>query len=208
MNDRQEKRIEAALWGLRSARAADGLEERVLAAVRSRAVARESRNGVGLGRWMVWSGVAATALVVVWAVVAGMRYETAARRHELARNEAAREFHVTQRSGSAPGETSRVADGAVKSVAVSGAKTERKRVVLRRAVEQESAAQAPVELQSYPAPEAPLTEQERLLLQVAHSHDPKVLLAMLDPAARAARVTEEKIEVQHFFGVPAKGDQE
>jgi len=208
MNDRQEERIEAALWGLRSARAADGLEERVLAAVRSRAVARESRNGVGLGRWMVWSGVAATALVVVWAVVAGMRYETAARRHELANNEAARELRVPQQAGGVPVETSRVADGAVKRAVVTEVKGARRSVAVRRTVEQESAAQAPVELQSYPAPEAPLTEQERLLLQVAHSHDPKVLLAMLDPAARAARVTEEKVAVQRFFGVPAKGDQQ
>ena len=52
---------------------------------------------------------------------------------------------------------------------------------------------------SHPAPPLPLTEQERLLLRIAHMGDP-VELAMLDPMTRAARDVEEGAEFQRFFG--------
>ncbi len=52
---------------------------------------------------------------------------------------------------------------------------------------------------SHPAPPLPLTEQERLLLRIAHRGDP-VELAMLDPMTRAARDVEEGAEFQRFFG--------
>jgi hypothetical protein len=52
---------------------------------------------------------------------------------------------------------------------------------------------------SHPAPPLPLTEQERLLLRIAHRGDP-VELAMLDPTMRAARDVEEGAEFQRFFG--------
>jgi hypothetical protein len=51
---------------------------------------------------------------------------------------------------------------------------------------------------SHPAPPMPLTEQERLLLRIAHKGDP-VELAMLDPLRRAARDVEEQTEFQRFF---------
>jgi hypothetical protein len=51
---------------------------------------------------------------------------------------------------------------------------------------------------SYPPPPMPLTEQEKLLLRIAHRGDP-VELAMLDPAVRAARDAEEKAGVTKFF---------
>jgi hypothetical protein len=54
---------------------------------------------------------------------------------------------------------------------------------------------------SFPAPPLPLTEQERLLLRIAHRGDP-VELAMLDPKMRAARDEEDKAEVQRFFVQP------
>lgn len=57
------------------------------------------------------------------------------------------------------------------------------------------------------APPMPLTEQERLLLRVAHKGDP-VEFAELNPVERAAQDAEEKAEVQRFF-VPGKaGDNE
>jgi hypothetical protein len=57
---------------------------------------------------------------------------------------------------------------------------------------------------SYPAPPMPLTEQEKLLLRIAHKSDP-VELAMLDPVVRAARDAEEKAEVKNFFEPPTTG---
>jgi hypothetical protein len=50
----------------------------------------------------------------------------------------------------------------------------------------------------------PLTEQERLLLQIAHRGD-SVELAMLNPVHRAERFAEEKAEVSRFFGPPIAG---
>jgi hypothetical protein len=51
---------------------------------------------------------------------------------------------------------------------------------------------------SQPAPEIPLTEQERLFLQVVRRGDPEEL-AMLEPEKRAARSETEKEEVERFF---------
>ncbi len=51
---------------------------------------------------------------------------------------------------------------------------------------------------SQPAPEVPLTEQERLLLQVVRRGDPEEL-AMLEPEKRAARDEKEKADVKRFF---------
>jgi hypothetical protein len=58
---------------------------------------------------------------------------------------------------------------------------------------------------SYPAPPLPLTEQERLLLRLAHKGDP-VELAMLDPAQRAARNQRERAEFLAFFEPPTIGE--
>ncbi len=60
---------------------------------------------------------------------------------------------------------------------------------------------------SYPAPPLPLTEQEELLLKLAHKGDP-VQLAMLDPVQRAARYAEERAEVQQFFHPTHTGDDQ
>jgi hypothetical protein len=57
---------------------------------------------------------------------------------------------------------------------------------------------------SHPAPPLPLTEQERLLLRIAHKGDP-VEMAMLDPLLRAARDEEEKTDFQRFFGAATIG---
>ena len=62
----------------------------------------------------------------------------------------------------------------------------------------DSAALSEMRSDSFPAPPMPLTEQERLLLRIAHRADP-VELAMLDPMQRAARDAEEKADVKKFF---------
>ena len=60
---------------------------------------------------------------------------------------------------------------------------------------------------SYPAPPAPLTQEEKLLLRIAHKGDPQEL-ALLNPVLRAARDAEEKAEVERFFTPPTTGDHE
>ena len=47
----------------------------------------------------------------------------------------------------------------------------------------------------------PLTEQERLLLQIAHRNDP-VQVAMLDPVERNLQIARERAESARFFAPP------
>jgi hypothetical protein len=60
---------------------------------------------------------------------------------------------------------------------------------------------------SHPAPPLPLTEQERLLLRIAHRGDP-VELAMLNHEIRAKQEEEGKAEFQRFFAPATTGDNE
>jgi len=54
---------------------------------------------------------------------------------------------------------------------------------------------------SFPAPPAPLTEQERLLLKIAHTGDP-VEFAMLNPEVRAGIAARSDAEYEEFFRPP------
>jgi hypothetical protein len=60
---------------------------------------------------------------------------------------------------------------------------------------------------SYPAPPAPLTNEEKLLLRVAHHTAPQEL-ASLTPDVRARQDVESKTEFQRFFAqVTPKGNE-
>ncbi len=65
-----------------------------------------------------------------------------------------------------------------------------------------SVAESEMRAMSFPAPPMPLTEEERLLLRLAHKND-LVELAMLDPKLRELRDAEEEAEFQRFFARPA-----
>ena len=54
---------------------------------------------------------------------------------------------------------------------------------------------------SHPAPELPLTDQEKLLRRAAHHADP-VELAELNAATREARLAEDKADFKNFFNPP------
>ncbi len=60
-------------------------------------------------------------------------------------------------------------------------------------------------LVSYPAPPMPLTNQEKLLLRIAHKDDPQAL-APLTPAGRAAEQAQENAAFQNFFPPPVPVD--
>ena len=55
---------------------------------------------------------------------------------------------------------------------------------------------------SFPAPPLPLTEQERLLLRLAHRGDSENM-AMLNPALRAAQTARATEQFQQFFEINA-----
>jgi hypothetical protein len=65
------------------------------------------------------------------------------------------------------------------------------------------AAVGETQLASYPAPALPLTEQERLLLRLAHRHDVRSA-AILNPDLQAAASAEAAKQFQDFFGIDAK----
>jgi hypothetical protein len=55
--------------------------------------------------------------------------------------------------------------------------------------------------ESFPAPPMPLTEQEKLLLRVAHRRD-SANLAMLNPASQATLIASEQAQFEKFFSPP------
>jgi hypothetical protein len=60
---------------------------------------------------------------------------------------------------------------------------------------------------SHPAPEAPLTNEEKLLLRAVHTGDPQVM-AMLDPEVGARQDAESEAEFQKFVEQSGKDVQE
>jgi hypothetical protein len=60
---------------------------------------------------------------------------------------------------------------------------------------------------SHPAPEAPLTQEEKLLLRAVHTGDPQVM-AMLNPEVRARQEAESEAEFRKFIEQSGKEDHE
>jgi hypothetical protein len=60
-----------------------------------------------------------------------------------------------------------------------------------------------VQSASYPAPPLPLTEQEKMLLRVAHRDD-AANKALLNPNLQAAQSAKSTEQFQHFFEIDAK----
>jgi hypothetical protein len=79
-----------------------------------------------------------------------------------------------------------------------------RRTTLRVSVKHPHDAPAVAETQaaSFPAPPLPLTEQERLLLRLAHRGDADNM-AILNPDARAAQTAKATEEFQQFFAINA-----
>ncbi|WP_213805302.1 hypothetical protein [Granulicella sp. dw_53] len=199
MSEQQDARIEAALNVLREAQAPEGLEARILAAVRTREAERSSSRLVAAPGWL-WSGAAVATLAIVALLVAveahRFHYETtqSKRRVDAVRPLApvvAKEVKVEQ-SPSRP-----------------SIRVEKKPTVLRVAKvrSEDSLAMQEMLAPSSLAPPMPLTEQERLLRRVVYKGNPTEL-AMLNPAIRAMRNADEKADVQRFFGAPTKEDNE
>lgn len=186
-----EEAIGKVLAGLRAAEASPGMERRILAAVEARASAPPAATP----RW-VWSvamaGVAAASLFI--AITAIHRHEhpsTQAQQHALPAQSATREQQASLRPNE-PITPARTAAPARKKPPISA-----EEAALLRAM------RAP----SRPAPEAPLTNEEKLLLHVVHIGDPQ-LIAMLNPEIRAKQEAESEAEFQKFAEQSAKEDHE
>jgi hypothetical protein len=207
--------IERLLAGLRDAEAPAGMERRILDRLEERAAAAQARSGWRRLRpiWpaMPTGSISARALVCGLALAGVFAIAFA--------------IPAIRRLGHAPVH-SKNAVAAVKPVRTAsavvaanvaelsprgsnvrlGMTTNVPEAGLVRAADSDSddsVALSEMQAASFPAPPMPLTEQERLLLRLAHKVDP-VEMAMLDPKLRAMQDAEEKAEFQRFFGQSMK----
>jgi hypothetical protein len=75
------------------------------------------------------------------------------------------------------------------------------RVLVRRPRDVHAARE--IQASSFPAPPLPLTDQEKLLLRLAHRRDPENM-AILNPDLRAAQTAKATEQFQQFFEIDAK----
>jgi hypothetical protein len=197
-----EKAIEKVLGGVRDAEAPVGMERRIVDAVRDRAAVGAVRG------WLRWRPIWVDTRRAGWAAGAVAMFVAVVM------------FYTMRRAPDLPQRHSVVVEG-MPVASSKGAIEDAPRAPLndigRREVQERLGASRParrartevtrdgdsvalseMRAASHPAPPLPLTEQEKLLLRIAHRGDP-VELAMLDPMRRAARDVEEQTEFQRFF---------
>jgi hypothetical protein len=221
-----DEAIEKVLAGLRDSDAPVGMERRILDALEDRALAR-SRSGwlrlrpiwlealarPAAARPLAWgvalAGVFAVAIAipVIHRLGRGSAQRSAQSAAQLpSRSPAQSQMHPVP-AESLPTATSETAAKSaqqslprpsVRPVEQTNARETTNARIATDVPYSESVAVDEMLAASRPAPPMPLTEQERLLLRIAHRGDP-VELAMLDPLRRAALDVEEQTEFQRFF---------
>ncbi|MGP8172965.1 MAG: hypothetical protein ACLP7O_00290 [Terracidiphilus sp.] len=193
-----EEAIGKVLAGLRAAEASPGMERRILAAVETRA----SQRPAATPRWawgVAMAGVAAASLFILFIAI------TAIHRHGLTPTQAQQHVLPAETAGS----TQQASLQPNKPIAP--ARTPAKIAAHARKAPPISAEDAlllsEMHAPSHPAQEAPLTNEEKLLLRVVHTGDPQVM-AMLDPEERARQEAKSEAEFQKFVEQSGKEDHE
>jgi hypothetical protein len=180
-----EEAIERVLAGLRDTEAPAGLERRILSAVENRA----SRPRQSARVWPVAFGSAFAAIIVAAAVVAIKHRPSPPPAH-------ASKPPIRQASSSTPlvaatqHQSSRFVPHAPAAPAQGNGDSAA-----------DSLAMAEMLAPSLPEPPMPLTEQERLLLQMVHAGDPEEL-ASLDSNLQHMLEARDKAEFERFFPTP------
>lgn len=185
-----EGTIERLLAGLREAEPPAGIERRILNALEGMEV-REARPFATLWRrpvlaWWLRPALAIPLVCAVILVVAVTDYEH-------------RHAPPTMRSPSA-GSDVRQAAVAQKPTIVP--RRMDPRVPMRRPRAHAVPAVGETQEASFPAPPLPLTEQERLLLRLAHRGDAENM-ALLNPDVQAAQTAKATEQFQQFFEISA-----
>ena len=205
--DRMDDAVERVLRGLREVEPPPGMEGRMLRAMRDRATEAEARPWYRQRRRAL--SRAALALACMGAVaIAGSGLVTLLHHREAGKlaEHAGVGVGTTLVTSRPRQEASLHPAPAARSNAGQVVRSSPARVTLRRGpadpglrpARAAGAMHAGERDQSFPAPPMPLTEQERLLLRIAHSGDP-VELAMLNPEKRAAREAGTDADFQRFF---------
>ena len=195
-----EEAIENVLAGLRDVDAPAGMEGRILGALEERASARPGSGwrvwpmmpGVPVGVRYVVCGFALAGLLAIG--VPALRRIGQMKTDEVRRRIVSTAAPETAAKG-APFQTTRPDSQSREVARVRGVKHAISGAV---AGATDSVAVSEMLAPSFPAPPMPLTEQEQLLLRIAHKGDP-VEIAMLNPVVRDEREREEKAEVKRFF---------
>ena len=201
-----EEIIHQALTGLRDIQAPAGMEDRVLQALQDRA------SSASVWRW--WKPVERTARSWAWGVAAA---GVAVAFLSLAVLSAHRRGHGTLELNRQPvlvtAQPATVQTAVPEQVAAPHAIPVKLAAVRKETQktqplsEEDAIALSEMRAPSHPAPEMPLTEQEKLMLRIVRGGDP-VELAELDPQVRAAQDAEQKAEFKNFFEPPRTGDKE
>lgn len=204
--------IDRVLSGIRDTATPTGMEHRILASVRNRELVKPMSGWLHLRstgrmehrahRSLAWSWASGVALAGTVAVFLALTVV-----HRMERVPARAHLQAVAARVPAPLASGEVAESVQPSKIKTGARLVRKPEVRRAGAIRGSDASAldVMRAASYPAPPMPLTEQEKLLIRLAHKGDP-VEMAMLDPMQRAVRDTEQKAEFQSFFEPKKTGE--
>jgi hypothetical protein len=210
-----EEAIEKVLAGLRRTPAPIGMERRIMEALETRA---SGQSRWGWHRWPLASLRPDATRFTKWSVgvsVVCVAVLTVTANHRL-RHVDSPSRRTSSSVATVPAVASTVAANSSQATPlrldvrrVKATKPERKVSVWKARVDGESESLAVEEMRaaSHPPPPMPLTEQEKLLLRIARKDD-AVEVAELNPVVRAARIEEEKAEVQRFFRPARSGDNE
>ena len=196
-----DESIERVLTGLREAETPGGMELRILDAIQRDPSEQREYSPLTPIRARTWT-LAAAAVVVVASVI----YWTAFRDHRIVHENIAAKQHIAPAIVPAPGLQTEVPN----AVQLPKRSIPRLRETAKAPAairEKKSLASDEMVAENHPAPEEPLTEQERLLLRFVHRADPQQLEA-LSPVLRSAQDAEEKAQFQRFFEPPTTTDSE
>jgi hypothetical protein len=201
MRDERDDGIDAALKALREVAPPDGMEGRIAGGLQERAAESRGESTAARG-W--WSGVACGAAVATLAIgvviFAQHRWESRTETRQAVARVAG-----TQNAGVlSTAYAKRDATESGRDVPCASPPLQRTHIL---AVSSGVAAPTAGELRaetsapSKPAPELPLTAQERELVRLARTVDPKQLVA-LDDTTQAKMEAEDAAEFERFFTPP------
>ena len=202
MNE-EDARIDRVLQRLGEAEPTDGLEQRVLLAVRSRSAADEWRNRREW-RWsratmFATAGLAAALLLALWMGLPKQQAPpqtrpvpfSSARSEPVSPTRSPSQLAVDRRPAAEARQTSSL---------------RRLRAADTTTVNRAQRRPAAARWHNHPAPEAPLTREEQALLRIAHRGRPEDYAA-LNLAVQEARASTERADVANFFDPPTRKEE-
>jgi hypothetical protein len=148
----------------------------------------------------VWRVAFAGMIAVLLVIVAGHRYVTAPRQLE-GHSVSTGTMAVAGRAKAGEGEALHTHV----QTAPEKAKSYSRKTRLRGTAD--AASTSEMRAMNHPAPQAPLTQQERLLLRMVETEAPEQI-AMLNPEIRAKQEAQSEAKFQEFVEQSIKGDRE